>query len=229
MPTVFITGANRGIGLEFARQYAAAGYTVIATCRTPLGVGELATIPGDIQVHGLEVTSGAQMARLADDLSDVPFDILINNAGIYGPRSYDPSDVDINEWHKVMEINVMTPLLVSAAFGQNVSAGHGKIATVSSKMGSMGAMGDSASGGQYIYRSSKAAVNAVMKSLSLDLQGKSIPVCVMHPGWVKTDMGGDGADITVETSVSGMRQVIDDLSMTTTGQFFNYDGTELPW
>jgi NAD(P)-dependent dehydrogenase (short-subunit alcohol dehydrogenase family) len=226
MPTVFITGANRGIGLEFTRQYAAASYTVIATCRNPLGVGELATVPGDIQVHGLEVTSGAQLARLADDLSEVPFDILINNAGIYGPRSYDPAEADVAEWLKVMEVNVMTPLAVSAAFVRNVAAGHGKIATLSSKMGSMS---DNTSGGSYIYRSSKAAVNAVMKSLSIELQGKSIPVCMLHPGWVQTDMGGENALITTEESVSGMRQVIDDLSMTTTGHFFNYDGTEIPW
>lgn len=226
MPTVFITGANRGIGLEFTRQYAAAGYTVIATCRNPLGVGELGTIEGDIQVHGLEVTSGAQMARLADDLAEVPFDILINNAGIYGPRAYDPAEVDIAEWHKVMEVNVMTPLLVSAAFVRNVAAAHGKIATLSSKMGSMT---DNTSGGSYIYRSSKAALNAVMKSLSIELQGKSIPVCMLHPGWVKTDMGGENALITTETSVNGLRQVIDDLSMTTTGRFFNYDGAEIPW
>jgi len=226
MPTVFITGANRGIGLEFTRQYGAAGYTVIATCRNPIGVGELATISGDIQVHGLEVTDRAQLARLADSLSEIPFDILINNAGVYGPRDYDPAEVDLNEWHRALEINAMSPLLVSTAFVQNVAAAQGKIATITSKMGSMA---DNTSGGSYIYRSSKAALNAVMKSLANDLQSKSIPVCVLHPGWVQTDMGGESALISTETSVSGMRQVIDDLSMSTTGLFYNYDGMEIPW
>jgi len=226
MPTVFITGANRGLGLEFTRQYAAAGYTVIATCRNPIGVGELASIPGDIHVHGLEVTSGAQLARLADDLAETPIDILINNAGIFGPRGCGPAEIDLSQWHNVMEINAMTPLLVSAAFSRNVAATQGKIITISSNMGGMT---NNTSGGDYIYRSSKAAVNAVMKSLSIDLKDKSISVGLIHPGWVKTDMGGDGADITVEESVSGMRRVIEDLSMSSTGCFFNYDGTTRPW
>jgi len=226
MPTVFITGANRGLGLEFARQYGAAGYSVIATCRNPIGVGELATISGDIQVHGLEVTDRAQLARLADSLSERPFDILINNAGVYGPRDYDPAEVDLNEWHQAMEVNAMSPLLVSTAFVRNVAAAQGKIATLSSRMGSIA---HASSVRSYIYRSSKAALNAVMKSLANDLNDKSIPVCVLHPGWVQTDMGGENALISTETSVNGMRQVIDDLSMSTTGHFFNYDGSEIPW
>jgi len=226
MATVLITGANRGIGLEFARQYGADGHTVIATCRNPLGVGALSTIQGDIQVHGLEVTDQAQLARLAVDLKDTPIDILINNAGVYGPRSYDPMEIDTREWHHVFQINVMSPLQVSLAFVDNIVAAHGKIATLSSKMGSMT---DNTSGGSYIYRSSKAAVNAVMKSLANDLMDRSIPVCVLHPGWVQTDMGGENALIPVETSVSGLRQVIDDLSMSSTGTFFNYDGQNIRW
>jgi len=226
MPTVFITGANRGIGLEFVRQYGKAGYTVIATCRNPIGVGELATIPGDIHVHGLEVTDRAQLARLAESLAETPIDILINNAGIYGPRAYDPADVDLGEWHRAMEVNAMSPLLISTAFVRNVAAAQGKIATLTSKMGSMD---DNTSGGNYIYRSSKAALNAVMKSLANDLKNKSVPVCVLHPGWVQTDMGGGSALISTETSVAGMRQVIEGLSMSSTGCFFNYDGTDILW
>jgi NAD(P)-dependent dehydrogenase (short-subunit alcohol dehydrogenase family) len=226
MPTVLITGANRGLGLEFARQYGAAGFTVIATCRDPIGVGDLATIDGDIQVHGLEVTDGAQLARLANELGETPIDILINNAGTYGPRHYDPAEVDHREWHRVLEVNAMSPLRVSTAFVQQVAAAQGKIVTITSKMGSMS---DNTSGGNYIYRSSKAALNAVMKSLANDLSGKSVPVSMLHPGWVQTDMGGENALISAETSVTGMCQVIHDLSMSSTGKFFNYDGTEISW
>jgi len=226
MPTVLITGANRGIGLEFARQYGAEGWQVIATCRNPIGVGELATIQGDIQIHGLDVSDARQLERLATELKDTKIDLLINNAGVYGPRGYAPGDVDLREWHQTFEINAMSPLLVSMAFVPHVEAAGGKIVTLSSKMGSME---DNTSGGNYIYRSSKAATNAVMKSLANDLSANSIPVCVMHPGWVETDMGGPNALISTETSVTGMRQVIENLDMTTTGVFFNYDGTIVPW
>jgi len=226
MPTVLITGANRGIGLEFARQYGADGWQVIATCRNPIGVGELATIEGNIQIHGLDVTDTRQRERLANELEGTTIDVLINNAGIYGPKGYGPGDIDLRDWHQTLEVNAMTPLLVSMAFVPHVVAAGGKIVTLSSKMGSME---DNTSGGNYIYRSSKAAANAVMKSLANDLSSKSIPVGVMHPGWVETDMGGPNALISTETSVTGMRQVIEKLDMASTGNFFNYDGAKVPW
>jgi len=227
MPTVMITGANRGLGVEFARQYGADGWTVIATCRNPIDVGELATIDGDIQVHGLDVTDGAQVDRLAGELDGTAIDVLINNAGIYGPREYAPGDADQAAWHQVMQTNVMAPLKVAAAFTPHVVAGDLKImATVSSKMGSMG---ENTSGGSYIYRSSKAAVNAVMRSLSYEVEGQGITVFVLHPGWVQTDMGGPSAAIDAVTSVTGMRGVIDGAGPDANGRFFNYDGAELPW
>jgi len=222
-----ITGASRGLGLEFARQYGAEGWTVLATCRNPVGVGELATIAGDIQVYGLDVTDHAQIDRLAGELSGVAMDVLINNAGIYGPRMNDADAVDYDQWRQVMETNVLSPLKVTTAFTPHVAAGNLKtIATLTSKMGSIA---DNTSGGAYIYRSSKAAVNAVMRSLAWDLNPQGINVILLHPGWVKTDMGGSNALIDAETSVSGLRRVIAETGPREAGHFFNYDGAPIPW
>ena len=222
-----ITGASRGLGLEFARQYGADGWTVLATCRDPVGVGELATIAGDIQVHGLDVTDHAQIERLADELSGVAMDVLINNAGFYGPRMDDADAVDYAQWRQVIETNALSPLKVATAFTPHVAAGSLKtIATLTSKMGSIA---DNTSGGAYIYRSSKAAVNAVMRSLAWDLKPQGINVILLHPGWVKTDMGGSNALIDAETSVSGLRRVIAETGPRETGSFFNYDGAPILW
>jgi len=227
MSTVLITGSNRGIGLEFARQYGRDGWRVIATCRNPIGVGELATIEGDIQVHGLDVTDERQIASLAGDLEGEAIDLLINNAGRYGPVGGGYTDLDRGEWHRTLETNAMAPLAVSATFLPHVTRSEGrKIVTLTSKMGSMG---DNTSGGAYIYRSSKAALNAVMKSFANDVAGAGVTVAVFHPGWVKTAMGGPNALITAEDSVTGIRRLIDGLTPSDTGAFFNYDGTPVPW
>lgn len=227
MPTVFITGSNRGLGLEFVRQYADAGWKVIATCRDPIGVGELATIDGDIEVHGLDVSDSYQTNRLAKDLEGVPIDLLLNSAGIFGPKGYELADIDYPEWMKVFDVNVFSPLKISMAFLPNVVlSDQKKIVTVSSKMGSIAS---NTGGGNTIYRSSKTAVNSVMRGLAAELKDQKVSVRVLHPGWVRTDMGGDSADISAEESVTGMREVIDDLALSSTGMFFNYDGSELPW
>jgi NAD(P)-dependent dehydrogenase (short-subunit alcohol dehydrogenase family) len=224
MPTVLITGANRGLGLEFSRQYAAGGWKVIATCRNPIGLGALATVPGEIEVHGLDVTDNTQIARLSAELSYTKIDLLINNAGVYGPRD---SDTDQHAWSEVMRVNTMAPLKVAQSFAPQVAAGGGgTIATVTSKMASMS---DNTSGGAYIYRSSKAALNAVMVSLSQDLRADGIFVVVMHPGWVRTDMGGANGLIDPPESVAGMRGVLAGLSAPDSGGFFNYDGSRVPW
>lgn len=227
MPTVMITGSNRGIGLEFVRQYAAAGWKVIATCRNPIGVGELATVDGDIEVHGLDVSDPYQIERLTKDLDGVAIDLLLNSAGIFGPKGYELADVDYREWMQVMDINVFSPLKISMAFLPHVTmSDQKKIVTVSSKLGSIA---DNTSGGNTIYRTSKAAVNSVMRGLAAELKDQKISVRMLHPGWVRTDMGGDGADISTQESVQGMRAVIDDLDLSSTGMFYNYDGNELPW
>ncbi len=227
MPTVLIAGANRGLGLEFAKQYAADGWRVIATCRDPLKAQGLAPLPGEIEVHTLDVTDNSQVHALAKTLKKEPIDLLLNNAGIYGPRPVKLGGVDYAVWADVMRVNAMAPLKVCECFLDHIVAGDlKKIATISSKMGSMG---DNDAGGSYIYRSSKAALNGVMKSLSVDLKPRGISVTVLHPGWVKTDMGGPSGLIDAVESVTGMRKVIESAHMATSGHFYNYDGTEIPW
>ena len=227
MPTCLITGANRGLGLEFAKQYAADGWKVIATCRKPDAAAELNALEGDIQVHALDVTDFAEIEALGKKLTGEAIDLLLKNAGVYGPRVVTHDAVDYAAWTDVLRANAMAPLKMSAVFEPHVAAGKlRRMAAITSLMGSMA---DNVSGGSYIYRSSKAALNAVMKSLANDLKGKGISVVMLHPGWVRTDMGGPNAKIGASESVAGMRKVIDGMSVENTGRFMNYDGRELPW
>jgi len=227
MPSVLITGANRGLGLEFTRQYAADGWRVFAACRDPAGARDLAAVEGDVSAETLDVDDGLQVAALANKLSGQPIDVLINNAGIYGPKDVTRDTVVYDAWGQVFRTNAMSPLAVSAAFAANVAqGGQKKIITLSSIMGSIA---ENDSSGDFIYRSSKAAVNAVMKSLAGDLKSEGITVAVLHPGWVRTDMGGPDAAIEAPESVTGMRAVIAGLKESDSGRFLNYDGTEIPW
>lgn len=226
MQSVLITGANRGLGLEFARQYARQGWRVIATCRNPAAATQLRAVEG-VEVRPLDVDDFAAIDGLARDLLGDPLDLLINNAGIYGPKGFALDDVDYAVWTQVMRTNVLAPLRLSQAFLPHLLAGTpGRIATLTSKMGSLG---DNTSGGSYVYRSSKAALNAAMKSLALDLAPKGVWVALLHPGWVRTDMGGPGGLIDPPESVAGMRRLIDALSAQRSGRFFAYDGREIPW
>ena len=227
MSTVFITGANRGIGLELARQYGANGWTVIATCRNPIAPGELSTIAGDIQVHGLDVNVHEQVDHLGQDLKNTKIDILINNAGIFGPRGMTAENMDYAKWEQVLRTNTLSPLKIAATFAKNLAAGRQKkLVTISSIMGSIT---QSDRGSDYIYRSSKAAVNMVMRNFSADTLGRDLIVANFHPGWVKTDMGGSGAAITPSESVTSLRKCIADLTKADTGKYFNFDGTPIDW
>jgi len=226
MPTVMITGANRGIGLELARQYAGEGCRVIATCRRPGQADALRALGGNVSVHGLDVRDGDGVAGLASALSDTPIDILINNAGIYGEK-VGLGSLNFENWLEVLAVNSVAPLRVAEAFLEHVAAGSGKtIVMVTSKMGSIT---DNTSGGAYIYRSSKAALNAAAKSLALDIAPRGMKCILLHPGWVQTDMGGPNALISVEESAGGMRGVIDGLSDEDNGGFFDYSGKPIPW
>lgn len=226
MPTVLITGANRGIGLEFTRSFAAEGWRVHACCRHPDKARQLKAVEGDVTRHRIDVTDGLQVAALSRGLADEPVDVLINNAGIYGPRhSFGKTPFD--EWPEVFEVNAIAPLRMAQRFVEQVASSERKlIVNISSRMGSIAA---NDSGGNYIYRSSKAALNMVAKSLSVDLAGRGISVVMFHPGWVQTDMGGPSAAVTPADSVAGMRAVIERLTQADTGKFFDYDGGELPW
>jgi len=230
--TTLITGANRGIGLEFCRQYAADGWRVLACCRYPEKSDELNKLaslnPGRIMVHALDVADHVEVDRLGQILADESIDLLINNAGIY-PDS-DKSGfghTDYAEWIEAFRVNTIAPLKMAETFAAQIARGTQKtIVTITSKMGSIA---DNSGGGSYLYRSSKAAVNMVVKSLSIDLKPLGIIAVVFHPGWVKTGMGGPNAMITPEQSVSGMRKLIAGLSPADSGKFFGYDGKPIPW
>lgn len=230
MNTILITGCNRGIGLEFVKQYAQDDWQVYATCRDPDSAKELQSLCkrySSISVHALNLDVEKEILALAKELSDIRIDVLLNNAGIYAAGGKQFGEVDKAIWLKAIEINTIAPLLMAEAFIDHVLRGNQKIiAAVSSKVGSID---DNTSGGGYAYRSSKSAVNQVMKSLSIDLKPKGIKTVSLHPGWVKTDMGGPNALIDAEESVAGMRNVISHLTQEQSGQFISYDGTSIPW
>jgi NAD(P)-dependent dehydrogenase (short-subunit alcohol dehydrogenase family) len=232
MKTTLITGVNRGIGLEFVRQYAADGWRVLACSRHPeksTALNKLAAqYPELIKIHALDVADPAQIDRFGQALANEAIDLLINNAGIY-PDS-DKSDfghTDYAEWMQAFRINTMAPLKMAETFAPHIARSKQKtIVTITSKMGSIS---DNSSGGSYLYRSSKAAVNMVVKSLAIDLKQSGITAVVVHPGWVKTDMGGPNAMISAEQSVSGIRKMISRLTLVDSGKFFAYDGAVIPW
>lgn len=228
--TVLITGSNRGIGLELARQYATQGWRVLACCRHPdqaTALNRLGDKFPNITLHTLDVTRKDQVQSLAADLHDCPIDILFNNAGIYGPDDAAFGNTDEARWLECLRTNVIAPMKMMEAFMTHVAASkHKLIAAMSSKMGSMA---DNGSGGSYIYRSSKAALNAVMKSAAIDLAPRRVKVAILHPGWVQTDMGGPGAEISAAESVGRMREILGTITPENSGTFFDIDGTTIPW
>lgn len=228
--TILITGSNRGIGLELAHQYAAQGWQVLACCRHPdqaTALNRLGDKFPDITIHRLDVTQQEQVQNLAARLQNCPIDILFNNAGVYGPSDAVFGNTDDARWLECLHTNVIAPMKMMEAFVTHVAASHHKlIAAMSSKMGSMA---DNGSGGSYIYRSSKAALNAVMKSAAIDLAPRGVKVAILHPGWVQTDMGGPHAEITVTQSVGRMREILGAITPETSGTFFDIDGSAIPW
>ena len=227
MQSVLITGANRGIGLEFARQYAGDGWRVHATCRDPARAKDLKNLNGDMHLHALEIGDFTAIDGLARELEGEAIDILINNAGVYGEGPQTLDALDYGDWAEVFRIDCMAQIKMSQAFVPHVAKSKARvIAAVTSKMGSIA---DNTSGGAYAYRSAKAALNAAVKSLAIDMAPRGIIAVVVHPGWVQTDMGGPNALITVEKSVSGMRAVMSRLARKDSGRFWGYDGEEIPW
>lgn len=228
--TILITGCNRGLGLELTRQFAADGWRVFATCRDETSADELKALEQQyelLRVLRLEITDYGQMAALAQQLHGQPIDILLSNAGYYGPKGSLFGRVNRNEWRQVLEANTIAPYMLAETFCENVAAsGRKLIAVMSSKVGSIA---DNRSGGGYIYRTSKTAVNQVVKSLSVDLAGRGISVIALHPGWVQTEMGGPNALISAEESVAGLKKVLLHINLKRSGRFINYDGTEIPW
>lgn len=226
MPTVLITGANRGIGLELARQYAADGWRVLATCRTPGEAAELKAVKGDVEVHELDVDKPSTLDALAASLKGQAIDVLFNNAGVIGKRGPSIADVDYGIWADTMATNVFGPVRVAWALKDNVLASNGKIlAFISSKMASIADNG----GGNVIYRSSKTALNMAVSCLAKELGQHGAIAILFHPGHVRTDMGGPNAPVTAPDSAAGMRSVVAGLTPADNGGFRNYDGAPLPW
>jgi NAD(P)-dependent dehydrogenase (short-subunit alcohol dehydrogenase family) len=222
MPTVLITGCDTGLGVEFARQYAAEGCRVFATCLDPDSAKAARAIKGDVRVLKLDVSDLAAIDALAGEITE-PIDILVSNAGL-GKHHPGFGSTDYDQWQRILAVNLMGPMRLAEAFVQHVARSSMKVmAFVSSRMGSIAL---NLTGGSYAYRSSKAGLNAVVKSLAIDLQPQGILVLALHPGWAKTE---PGARVDVDRSVSGMRAVIQRCSRHETGSFFAFNDTLLPW
>lgn len=232
MNSVLITGSNRGLGLEWARQYAAAGWRVYATCRFPEKADSLNALVQSqphVSLHRLDVTDPAQISNVAAELGDAPLDLLVNNAGIYRERWGKDTlgAIDYDDWRDTFAVNTLGAMRVSEALIGNLArSGHALIVAISSHMGSIADIG---APNDYAYRSSKAALNAAMKGLSLEVGKRGVGVLLLHPGWVRTRMGGEDAPLSPQDSVAGMRRVVQGLTARQSGGFYNYEGRGLPW
>lgn len=226
MPSVLITGASRGIGLELARSFSADGWTVHALCRQPDKAKALKALGAPVAVYRADVTDGLKIASLSRDLSELSLDVLINNAGTHQARGAF-GETDYDAWVEELKINSLAPQRMAERFVEQLASGGRKlIVNVSSVLGSIA----SVSGGEnVVYRSSKAALNMVTRTLAQSLAERDITVVSVHPGWVQTDMGGEAAAISASESVAGLRALIDRLEPKDSGGFFNYDGEEIPW
>lgn len=223
-PTVLITGANRGLGLEFARQYSEDGWTVIGTARKPNEASELkATGARIVQLDVLDQNSLSAMAAL---LEGEPIDLLINNAGIF-PRESAIQNIDFDDYSRTLAVNTIGPVRVTQALLENLRQGNKKqIVNMSSALGSIG---DNSRGGFYGYRESKAALNMFTKTLAAELGPDGFTCLAIHPGWVATDMGGPNAPLTPQQSVSAMKRVIAGLTAEDNGSYRSLSGEEVAW
>ncbi|SON50063.1 SDR family oxidoreductase [Vibrio tapetis] len=228
MSHVMITGANRGIGLALVQQYLTNGWQVSATYRLASSAQELLELTEqypNLTLYCIDITDYDEIASSVCEID--PIDVLINNAGYYGPKGYGFGKTDVNEWRKALEVNTIAPLKLVELLHEKLENTSGKtIVCISSKVGSMT---ENTSGGGYIYRSSKAALNSVVKSLHNDLSEQGYKVAALHPGWVQTEMGGPNALISTDESAKALFKLISTLTPQQSGRFINYDGNELPW
>lgn len=224
MPTLLIVGASRGIGLEFARQYAADGARVIGTHRKPDDAARLRAL--GVRPLALDVLDPEALAGLGRQLDGEALDLAVVNAGVYGPRTAGLAAPSPAEFDAVMRTNVLAPMQLIALLGPQLAVTRGKLAVVSSKMGSVSLMSNA---GGWLYRASKAAVNSVLRSASFELGPQGVVCMAFHPGWVRTDMGGPQADLDVKDAVAGMRRVIAAANASHNGKFLNYTGEQLAW
>ncbi len=235
MPTVLITGANRGIGLELVRQYLQQGSAVIAVSRNESDELKALGESNLLQSHQLDLVDDPALTRLAQELEEQKIDVLLNNAGTMGRHNFAELGIksgsfgsfNRQEWHEMFDINLFTPMKLAELFVDNVAASEkGRIVTVSSMVGSMTL---NQGGGMYGYRASKAGVNSIMKSMAIDLAGRGIIATAIHPGFVRTDMSGPQAYIEPKESAAGIIQVIERLTAEQSGKLIAWNGEELPW
>jgi NAD(P)-dependent dehydrogenase (short-subunit alcohol dehydrogenase family) len=231
MSSVLVTGANRGLGLEFVRQYAQDAWTVYAATRDPGSAGKLQQVakahPDLVKVLRLDVTDAQSVKRAAAEISDVAIDVLINNAGIFGGPKQRVGKMDYDAWAEILNVNTMGPMRVIEAFVEHVARSERKV--IVSMTSGLGSLADNTSGGYIAYRTSKAALNMLAKSAAVELAPRGITSVVVNPGWVQTDMGGPSATMTVEASISALRRVIAKLDIQQSGKFFHHNGSEYAW
>ena len=232
MRSVLVTGSNRGLGFEWVRQYAEADWRVYATCRHPEeaeALQALADVHPGISLHRLDVTEPDAIRDLARELSEHPLELLVNNAGVYFERwGRDRlGQIDYDDWLTTFEVNTLGAFRVTEALLGSLERGDKPlVANISSHMGSLA---DINAPNDYAYRSSKAALNAASRGLALELQRNGVGLLLLHPGWVRTRMGGEEAPLTPAESVAGMRAVVNRFTSQDQGRFYRYDGVEMPW
>jgi NAD(P)-dependent dehydrogenase (short-subunit alcohol dehydrogenase family) len=236
MPTVLVTGANRGLGLEFVRQYAADSWNVLATARDPEMARELKHIVVKhraVSTYALDIANDESIEELVDELNGRAIDVVIHNSGIYPHKRQKFGEIDYDSWSEALETNLFGPMRLTEALVENVAASERKqIAAISSSMASLRAIQDGSvakAGVAYQYRTSKTALNMAMSVLATELAPRGISVVMIDPGWVKTDMGGPHAELTPEQSISGMRKILAGKPMELSGKFIGYDGVMRPW
>ena len=226
MATVLVTGASRGIGSELVKQYSADGAEVIACVRDTAAAPGLDGVKGNARVVQMDTGSPESIAAAAAQVGDQALDVVINNAGYVGGAKQGIDDVDLDEWHRTLDINTIGPLLIARAFKANLAAsGDGKLMNVTSQL----AASTWPFGGMLVYSSTKAALSKVAQILALDWKEDPITVALVHPGWVRTDMGGPNAEISAEESASGIRALIAGMTKADSGKFYKWNGDIHPW
>lgn len=227
---VLITGANRGIGLEHVRFFASQGVNVFATVRNPQDAHELkvfqSTLPGTIKIYAYDAISNQSNIILKDLIGNVPIDLLLANAGDFGTDTV-LANMNTDDFFTQVQVNALGPIKLAETFVDNIALSNAKIIAFQSSI--MGSTSLNEGGGFYSYRASKAMLNMFVKNLSIDLKHRNITVIALHPGWVKTRMGGPDAALRVEDSVAGQQRIFETVNLENTGTFINYDGQQLAW
>ena len=228
MATVLVTGASRGVGAELVKQYAAEGAEVIACVRDTAAAPGLEGVSGNVRILQMDTGDPVSIMAAAKEVGAQPIDVLINNAGAVGgnPAKQVLDDLDLVEWHRTLNVNTIGPVYIAKEFKANLAAsGDGKLLNVTSQL----AASTWPFGGMYIYSTTKAALSKASQILALDWKEEPITVALVHPGWVRTDMGGPNADISAEESASGIRALVAGLTKADSGKFYKWNGEIHPW